>query len=159
MLRTLCGECFFQPPSKINIDENARTRYASSQKIETLIEKLQEKGPLVALGQIGPACYTADPSEAPLLTADKKEYAEKLSSTPLEGILDRGLIESACKAMGQEIFDRYKLEAGGNSFAGKKAVVSICDAIPYVAADGFLRKQYIERAWDAMGDKEWQWRA
>ncbi len=89
-----------------------------------------------------------------------EEYIEQLSAIrPLDAILDRGPVEKRCKAIGQEIFDKYKEEAGGNSNAGRKAVVNICDSIGTHAIDGSLRKQYIERAWDGIGDSNWRWRA
>ncbi len=48
---------FFQRPKEICIDEELVTRYSTSQKIETLIADLKEKGPLIGLGKIGPNCY------------------------------------------------------------------------------------------------------
>ena len=52
---------FFDKPKNVQINEEAKTRYATSSKIEVLIEELKEKGPLVALGQIGPEAYIDKP--------------------------------------------------------------------------------------------------
>ena len=256
---------FFGKPDTLNIDEESKTRYATSQKIETLIEELKENGPLIALGNLGPSAYegipfklknkefdqdiygfkpgthkeyspqnclmvlgakkeegseyvyytmtqditpnsesytrTHTPSQTdskvyktshktfrnylfdmypPVqkpqeptvfvfssrlkncldLSPSEKEYVEKLSAiTPLDSILDRSEGEAKCKALGQEIFDKYKTEAGGNSMAGKEAAQKICNAVVFMADDGALRKQYIERAWDGIGDDVWDWRA
>jgi hypothetical protein len=54
---------FFEKPINVNINEKSVTRYAKSQKIETLINELQEKGPLIGLGQIGPNSYAVKPFE------------------------------------------------------------------------------------------------
>lgn len=259
---------FYKKPSNIQVNEDARTKYASSQKIETLIEELKEKGPLVGLGKIGPGSYDVDPfklndqihnqdvygwkqgakrkensqqnyvivlgakkeqdsgyvfytvsddvtpnttdflrthrpsstdakiyvashktfnnylvdlypptvreeavkketplyvvsskpSKMPSLSASEKEYVEELCSiSPLNSILDMGAGESKCKAIGQEIFDKYKQEAGGLTDAGREAVKKICNAILFSASDGSLRKQYVERAWDGIGDNNWRW--
>jgi hypothetical protein len=260
---------FFARPTNIEINEDARTRYASSQKIETLIKELHEKGPLVGMGQIGPSSYSeapfklkdkvcdqdiygwkpgagrkehskntylvvlgarkvkereyvyftvsddvtlnttsyfrkhrssltdiriyvtshktfrnhlvdlyppmptheADkksifaispkPSKIPALSSSEQEYMHRLTSiSPLDSILDGATVESQCKAIGQEIFDKYKRESGGSSSAGREAVKKICNAIlSSSATDKSLRKQYIERAWNGIGDKSWQWLA
>lgn len=52
---------FFQKPASVQINEEAVTRYATSQKIEVLIQELQEKGPLIALGKLGPKFYRNAP--------------------------------------------------------------------------------------------------
>lgn len=262
---------FFEKPANVKIDEDARSRYASSQKIETLIEELKEKGPLVALGKMGPSAYadapfkledkvcaqnvygwkpgterkahasqsyamvlgakkiedreyvyftmsqdittnstsytrkhkpsgtdtkvyvtshktfrnylfdlyptpqsskekppeempvffiSSQPKISPKLSVSERKYVEQLSSIkPLDSILDRDEGEARCKAIGQEIFNKYKEEAGGKSMAGKEAAQRICDAVVFIASDGALRKQYIERAWDGIGDANWDWRA
>lgn len=103
------------------------------------------------------------PPKLPPKNSDEKserEYAEKLSSImPLDSIIDRGEEESKCKAIGQEIFEKYKSKAGGNSWAGKEAVQKICNSIVSIAHDGHLRKKYIERAWNGIGDNNWHWLA
>lgn len=78
---------------------------------------------------------------------------------PLDAILDKGEVEKSCKAIGQEIFDRYKQEAGGSTEAGKVTAKKICEALREYAPDGKLRKQYIEHAWNGIGDSVWGWRA
>jgi len=253
---------FFQKPKKIAYDENAFIRYASSQKIETLIDEMKEKGPMVAFGQFGPQSYETAPfplqnaychqklfgwkpgsgrrpienrsiivlgakklkereciyftpsdeagwnpatnlMEHGLSSTDKKVYVisyrnfqqslselyppyrenrspadyrstlscsypslssfeeiyvRKLTAiTPLEAILDESEGERACKTLGQEIFDYYKRESGGSSLSGKLAVQRICETVALTAKDGPLRKQFIERAWDRIGDENWKW--
>lgn len=99
-------------------------------------------------------------ASVPSKPTTEAEYIQKLISImPLDSILDRGEVEQSCKAIGQEIFDKYKGEAPGNSWAGKLAAVKICEAVESRAADGHLRKQYIERAWDGIGDDVWRWQA
>ncbi len=87
----------------------------------------------------------------------KKDYIDKLCAFPLNSILDRGEEEAKCKAIGQAIFDQYKRAGKGDSFAGKQAAQDICEATQSHAKDGRLRKQYIEHAWDGIGDSNWTW--
>ncbi len=250
---------FFSTPARICINEDARTKYASSQTIETLMKELQEKGPLVASGKLGPSAYSDEPiplkdqmcgqdlygwkpsakrvehpknscaivlgakkftdrslvyftmsqditpsttsylrTHAPInkkiyvtrhetfcrflfdlyppttaskafdekstpvtpttrLSSSELEYVKKLSIIPLDSILDRGVVEAQTHAIGQEIFDRYKKEKEGRSLAGQAAAVKICNAVKSIAIDGNLRSQYIERAWDNIGDSTWRW--
>lgn len=256
---------FFKKPDRISINESGKTQYASSQKIETLIKELKEKGPLVALGKMGPKCYeelpfklnnpfcnldvygwkpgsqrisatnsyavvlgakkledreyvyftmseditsnqlsdirehkplgsdtkiyvvshktfrdflndlyppsevqgqqktffiSSGPKKSPDLSKSEAEFAKKLCQiTPLKSILDRGIGEKGCKAIGQEIFDKYKKDSNNNSFAGKEAAQRICNAVKFLATDGSLRKDYIERAWNGIGDDHWRWQA
>jgi hypothetical protein len=94
------------------------------------------------------------------LSPEEQEYLQKLVSImPLDSILDQGTVEKSCKDLGQKIFDRFKNAAHWNSLAGKAAVQNICNAIATSCQDGSLRKQYIERAWNNIGDAHWQWRA
>lgn len=102
---------------------------------------------------------TSAPHQMPTLLPSQEEYVNKLLSFDLESILDRKEGEAKCHRLGQEIFDRYKSEANDDTFAGKEAVQNICDAIHFHRPDGRLRKQYIERAWDGIGDDEWRWMA
>jgi hypothetical protein len=247
---------FFEIPEKLTVDEDAKTRYSTALKIETLIQELQEKGPLVALGYMGPRCYHSEPfplqekfggeqifgwshgtrSESAAQktyaivigarkiedkeyiyfrlssdctpnrktyirehrpTADSRvyisshatfsdylvdlyppvaeekmnpnfvsagstkcsleelKYVIKLVSMPLDSIL--GEQESACKALGQEIFDKFKQANGNSTLAGRNAAVNICDALAFCAKDGSLRKRYVESAWDGIGDANWRW--
>ncbi|KAF3361909.1 hypothetical protein PHSC3_001563 [Chlamydiales bacterium STE3] len=67
--------------------------------------------------------------------------------------------EAKCKAIGQAAFNEFKEKAGGNSWAAKEAVQKICDLVRSLAQDGALRKQYVERAWDGIGDAKWRWQA
>ena len=52
---------FFHSPVKLTINEEAKTSYSTSLKIDTLIRELQEKGPLVAFGYMGPNSYRSEP--------------------------------------------------------------------------------------------------
>ncbi|MCB1180862.1 MAG: hypothetical protein KDK55_02410 [Chlamydiia bacterium] len=74
---------------------------------------------------------------------------------PLDDVL--GEQENFCKTLGQEIFDKFKKANEGQTSAGKEAVINICNAIKFCAKDGFLRKQYVERAWNGIGDDHWRW--
>jgi hypothetical protein len=115
-------------------------------------------------------CYTPDDSserqlldhanENPVeLDNSLEKYVTKLSNLPLNSIIDRGEGEKKCREIGQSIFDKYKKQSRGDSLAGREAVVTVCDNIAFSAIDGRLRKQYIERAWDGIGDKSWSWQS
>ena len=253
---------FYPIPDEITVDEDSRTEYASLLNIETLIKELHEKGPLVALAQIGPSAYKEPPFQlankmcgqnihgwrpgthedytplehALILGARKfeereyvyftmsvdfimnsssfirkhrpsstdskvyiishktfrdhlvdfyppampssssssasasasgassqsqisaafleKQYVAELVSLPLHSILERGVGEKDCKALGQEIFDEFKDRAGGDSSAGREAVDRICERLTKMRR---LRKRYVERAWDGIGDSTWRW--
>jgi len=240
---------FFAIPEQVQIDEDARTEYAGPQTFEVLMKELLEKGPLVALGKMGPSSYSdaafklkgkvcgldvhgwkpgavrdgqapqsyalvlgakkigaselvffmvsqdvtvdrntyvrthvpstldarvyvvshntfraylfdlyppkklleASDEKSTDLPAEDREYVKMLSALSIDSILDMGDAEKACKALGQEIFDKHKKAAGGKTEAGKAAVVRICNALKGV------RKQHVERAWDGIGDEAWRW--
>jgi hypothetical protein len=246
---------FFENPKNVQINEDAKTRYATSSKIEVLIEELKEKGPLVASGQIGPDAYVDKPfklknkigdydiygwkpgsarkefsqnnyllilgakkieeqeivyftlsEDATLNTTSyirqhkpshtdskiyavsnntfktylfdlyppvqpiekaknssglvplEQAYAQTLASLmPLDSILDRGAGERKCKEIGQKAFDEFKKNSHGDSWAASEAVIRICDSMLSLAPDGKLRKQYVEKAWDGIGDDTWSW--
>lgn len=247
---TVQATSIFHPKRTVKIDEKLVSKYATDQKIETLIEELTaHDSPLIALGNFGPSAYvdtpfklknkvqgqdiygwkpqaerkkyseqkhtmilgaensperqviyftmSADrtedsdtsvrehipsfvdkkiycmsyktfhnyvgdvylPQSAEKLPDEDKEYIEKLISiSPLDSILDEGEGERNCKAIGQEIFDKFKSKPFGGSMAGRDAAVRICEAVKS-APDGRLRMQYIERAWDGIGDESWTWRS
>lgn len=258
---------FHQTPTSVIIDEDSVTNYARSNKIDTLINELMEKGVLVAVGIYGPDTYVDAPlklkdqdvyywkpntervksaqqsswfvlrgqkkdgkeyvylaksqdvtentksfirTHKPSST-DKKTYiishenffrnlvdlyppsplslkanptasksdekkadapskktsrqlddeidwecARKLISMPLDSIIDRGDGEKACKALGQGVFDAFKKKYG-NSPAGREALYRVHKKVGDSAPDGSIRKQYIERAWDSVGDDVWRW--
>ena len=103
---------------------------------------------------------TSAPCERPKLSRREREYvAQLVSITPAEKILTDKSTEEKCKELGQKIFDEFKYNAAGNSTAGEIAVKNVCDAIHFECSDGRIRKQYIERAWDGIGDSNWQWMA
>jgi len=71
-------------PDRIQIDEKGLTRYATSQKIEVLIEELKERGPLIALGKIGPGCYVNDASKLDGKFCGEELYGWKPGATRKE---------------------------------------------------------------------------
>ena len=87
----------------------------------------------------------------------KQEYAAMLVKIPLESILDKGKCEKNVFEIGQKAFNQFKKAADGDSFAGKDAIVDICESVITMSSDGSYRKQYIERAWHGVGDKTWIW--
>lgn len=149
----------------------------SKERIEAIIAKAKYM-PL-SLGKIeGNYVFTVVPYQMPILlftfdagtdttfpqVTSKREKPASLDAQEQSYIgqlscLDLKSGEKKCKEIGQTIFDYYKAAAGGDSFAGKKAVQKICDAIHYNAADGKSRADYIERAWDGIGDDKWTWMA
>jgi hypothetical protein len=95
----------------------------------------------------------------PILRPKEQEYVEKLKAFSLNFILDQGPGEKTCKELGQEIFDYFKNLPSGSSLQGKKAMQNICNALWFLQSDGPLRKQYVERAWDGVGDSYERWMA
>jgi hypothetical protein len=90
------------------------------------------------------------------LTEAEKPFYEKLCALDLDGILDCSTGEAACRALGQEIFDTFK-KTNNNSHEGFLALQNICNALHFAKPDGQLRKQYVERAWEGIGDENVQW--
>lgn len=235
--------------NRVIVDEDAKTRYSTSLKLDTLIQELKEKGAHVAFGYIGPKCYNSDPflagsfqgvdvygfkpgtraetgarihvlvvgaskeedkeyvyyklsfdrtinqrtyirehqtgSDDRLFVASHKtfkenlvdlyppvakekthpnfisegsancteieiEYILKLIAIPLDSIL--GDHEAACKAIGQELFDKCS-----STQRSKETVKKVCEALAHCAKDGKLRKQYVEYAWEGIGNDDWRW--
>lgn len=95
--------------------------------------------------------------EPPVLSEEEKYYVQKLSSLPLNSIIDGAQNQAMCHAIGQEIYQQYKEADPMNIYAGKEAVQKIYEAIGYNCQDGFLRKQYIKMAWERIGDNVWRW--
>jgi mRNA-degrading endonuclease RelE of RelBE toxin-antitoxin system len=103
---------------------------------------------------------TSAPRECPKLSEREREYvAQLISINPAKKIITDKSTEKKCKELGQKIFDEFKDKAAGNSRAGEVAVKNVCNAIHFEGSDGRIRKQYVERAWDGIGDSNWQWRA
>ena len=100
---------------------------------------------------------SSTPSTPPTLTPKEQEYVGKLTALKLDSILDQGPGEKACKALGQEVFDHFKNLPGGSSVKGIAAMKNVCNALWFQGGDGRLRKQYVERAWDGVGDSYEQW--
>ncbi|MEK7339910.1 MAG: hypothetical protein WBD50_01735 [Candidatus Rhabdochlamydia sp.] len=100
------------------------------------------------------------PSARPQLSAEEEQYVQELVSIkPLNSILTDKNVREKCKSLGQKVFDQAKVAHNEDSFAAKDVVVRICNAICFSCNDGSLRKQYIERAWDGIGDDVWRWMA
>lgn len=235
-MSSIAQTVFLKKPQIIYVDTDHSVKPPAYRTIDMLMKSLQENGPLVVEGKMGPGAYTEAPfklkdkvgnediygfrpltfkeypasTEAILLGARKTEssghvyfilakdvtrstsslirgfkpqdkdvkvyvmsyenflirslvdlhpicpHGQWLFSVPVASILDDGEIENRCKEIGQQIFDHYK--AGKNdSEAGRSAVVRICEAAKALTQDGSVRKAHIERAWDGIGDKNWQW--
>ena len=60
ILEQSANSIFFEKTPRV-VDEDSVSTYSSSQKTETLIKELLRKGPLVALGGMGPGCYVNQP--------------------------------------------------------------------------------------------------
>ncbi len=230
---------FLEKPQVLYVDEDYSVKPPAYGTIDKLMKSLQENGPLVVVGKMGPGAYTDAPFKLrdkvgneevygwkPLtfkehaasiqvillgakqtesnayvyftlakdITKDKSSlirgfepldtdtkvyvmsyenflnrslvdlhpicpHAQWLFSIPVDSILDGGEIEKKCKQIGQQIFDHYKTAAKEDSDAGRKAITRICEAAKVLTHDGSVRKTYIERAWDGVGDMNWQWRS
>ncbi|MEX0961799.1 MAG: hypothetical protein WDZ28_02960 [Simkaniaceae bacterium] len=81
----------------------------------------------------------------------ENEFINRLSS------LDLGDGEKTYKEIGQSIFDFYKEKAQGNSLMGMAAAVCVCEALGKSVIDGCLRSQYVEKAWNGIGDSKCCW--
>ena len=243
---------FFETPRTLNINEDLKTDYSRTLDVDTLITELKSKGPLVALGKMGPAFYAepafklsdkigshdihgwtpgthqnkggnnyaiilgarkleereliyftmsdditpnsdsylrthkpsstdnkiyvisnktfsnflndiypaaqpVDPASLDKEGETEADFLAQLSALNLNSILDRGDGEKKCKDIGQKIFNKFKAQNNGNSDSGREVVQNICDKVAKTATDGRLRKQYIERAWNGIGDSNWKW--
>lgn len=87
----------------------------------------------------------------------EQAFVARLSELPLKSILDRGEGEAKCKAIGQEIFDKFKKEANEDSEVGFEALQTIIQKVKTSAQDGKVRFGHIERAWDGVGDAVRRW--
>lgn len=54
---------FYNRPTALMIDEDLKSEYSTTLKVETLIKELKEKGPLIAMGKIGPSAFETPPSK------------------------------------------------------------------------------------------------
>jgi hypothetical protein len=97
------------------------------------------------------------PSTYPQLSVEEEQYVQELVCIPFDSILTYKKVH--CKNLGQKIFDRAKAAHKGDTSKAQDVVVRICNAIYFSCNDGSLRKQYIERAWDGIGDDVWRWMA
>jgi hypothetical protein len=88
-------------------------------------------------------------------------FGKWLFSTPLDKMADDEKMATACKEIGQKIFDHYasrwELYSKGCSANGKRALKRICNAAKGLTEDGAKRKEQIARAWKGVGDRTWCW--
>ncbi|VHO03352.1 hypothetical protein [Candidatus Rhabdochlamydia sp. T3358] len=98
----------------------------------------------------------------PQLSAEEKEYVQRLIALPLDSIVNHRSGEKKCEDIGQEIFNKAKAAHNGDSLAAKDVVTRIYNAIYFNQSDSQedanFRKQYIECAWSGIGDDTWRWR-
>lgn len=101
-------------------------------------------------------------SAPPQLSAEEKEYVQRLISLPLDSIVDYGSGEKKCEDIGQEIFDKAKAAHNKDSLAAKDIVTRIWNAVSFNQSDSqeeaSFRKEYIKCAWSGIGDDTWRWR-
>jgi hypothetical protein len=83
-------------------------------------------------------------------------YIEKLCSLSLDSSLNVDDNEKAFKAVGQAIFDEYKTKNGGRSLAGQEAIWKIYNEVKQTAVDGEKRCEFINNAWQDIGDATWR---
>jgi len=93
-----------------------------------------------------------------LLTNEEKVFLKQLIDLPLHLILDRNETENRCWVIGQQIYNKFRNENSSNLYAGKEAVERIFNVIPLYCTDGYMRKVYIGKAWDEIGDDVWSWK-
>jgi hypothetical protein len=149
--KTVDGEhVFFTMSDDVTLNQKVTTREHRTSKTDTKIYITSHKTFVDYINDLYPVFTGSE------LTEDYLYVQKLINITPLDSILDRGEGERKCKAIGQEIFDHFK-QKYGNSKAGQNAVQRICDAVGDTAKDGHLRKQYIDRAWDRIGDNSWLW--
>ena len=93
------------------------------------------------------------------LSMEEQNFVVQLAVLPLLSILDGGKGGGTCRALGQKIFDGFKARAGGDSYAGRDALIRICDGLVGSFPDGALRRDCVELAWNRIGDTKWSWMA
>ncbi|MBA3238673.1 MAG: hypothetical protein H0T62_10060 [Parachlamydiaceae bacterium] len=149
--KTADGEhVFFTMSNDVTLNQKVTTREHRASTTDTKIYITSHKTFVDYVNDLYPVLTGSE------LTKDQLYVQKLVNITPLDSILDRGEGERKCKAIGQEIFDYFK-QKYGNSDAGQNAVQRICEAVGHSAQDGHLRKQYIDRAWDGIGDNNWHW--
>lgn len=103
------------------------------------------------------------PKDLAPFSGPREEFIQQLiTSGTLDEIL--GAKEETFKQIGQAIFDHYKssLQSIGlqpNSYGAKEELSSILEELALRSDDGRMRVQFIERAWDGVGDGTCMWRA
>lgn len=163
-----CGKCKSEWYCDVTCQKKAWPKHKQVCQVQVKTEKpiLMGAAPFLNSGFLSqyPEFFgiSSTPLQTPRLTEDQMEDALKLVAiNPLDSILDQGETEAYVKKLGQEFFDKYKEKAGGDSTAGKLAVRNICNWVAFNKTDSpanaKLRKQYIEYAWDGIGDENWHW--
>ncbi|MDP1608825.1 MAG: hypothetical protein Q8L98_05885 [Chlamydiales bacterium] len=99
--------------------------------------------------------FTSMPTSPIDLSQEEESCAQQFHTFSLESIL--GNREQECKELAQQMFDQFKQDT--NSHFAKKSLQRICDSMVTQTPDGRLRKQYLERAWDGVGDASERWMA
>ncbi|MBS0624032.1 MAG: hypothetical protein JSS62_05350 [Verrucomicrobia bacterium] len=95
--------------------------------------------------------------EALSFSRDELLFIYDLINLPLDSLTDEGSGEAACKALGQRIFDTFKLKGQGKSELGEAALYKIHCAIPKFCSDGRVRSLQIRYAWAGIGDQNYRW--
>jgi hypothetical protein len=101
--------------------------------------------------------FSSAPNHRPVLSQEHQCFLLRLKGLSLDSILDRAEGEAACKAIGQEAFDYFKDRKKGDSRSAFRDIQAIVNEIHFSGGDGPLRKQYIERAFDGVGDETKSW--
>jgi hypothetical protein len=103
-----------------------------------------------------PSCFDSaillGPIQAHALTWTENECLFALLALPFDYVLDNEREDSACYALGQRFFDKFKAESHGRSLAAKKSLQRVCDAIPFHCTEyGRERKEHVSKAWEGIG--------
>jgi len=86
---------------------------------------------------------------------DQSCVNQLLAISPIGSIL--GSKRNLCIHIGSEIFNCYKEDRGGYSFAGLEAMQRICNAL-ILAEGNSIRWQYVKEVWEGIGDTTCWWK-
>ncbi len=90
-----------------------------------------------------------------ILSQLKAKLLEDFIRLPLASIIDKGDGEKNCKATAQQFFNSYKSAVNGKSEVAGHALSDVCDGVQFACKDGKLRKAYLIRALNLVGDADW----
>jgi len=107
--------------------------------------------------------FTANDSKYILLLLplyhEKQDYIKELSNIALESFYDETGGSEKCKAIGQQIFDRYKQFSFGETLIGMEATSAIWNEIAVSGkANDHLLQQFVAGAWEGIGDENCRWK-